>query len=129
LLGGGYGCSNDHSLACEPTARYATAVSGGPVQIPDDLSPPDESESLRLPSVDSARASTGTCLEAPPGFYAGGAPGGPRAGAAATGHQNPPASSRRRNRAPTAEATPPATETAEKPVDKPAESSDREIGN
>jgi hypothetical protein len=129
LLAALHGCSKDHTLACEPTDRYALATSTGPVQIPDDLSPPDESDSLRLPPVEAVKPTTGACLEAPPGFYAGGAVGGARGGTAAPAHPAPPPSRRRGRGAATPEATPPATDTAEKPVDKPTESSDREIGN
>ncbi len=56
---------------CEPDARYATARSAPPVQIPDDLSPPDESDALRLPP-DVGASGTVTaddCLEAPPSFF------------------------------------------------------------
>ena len=57
---------------CEPDARYSAARSAPPVQIPDDLSPPDESDALRLPpdSGDAgAQPTAGDCLEAPPSFF------------------------------------------------------------
>jgi hypothetical protein len=65
------GCSRQETNPCEPEARYATARSAPPVQIPDDLSPPDEEDALRLPP-DAIAASTptaGECLEAPPSFF------------------------------------------------------------
>lgn len=71
------GCSRNQTADCEPTARYATARSVAPVQIPDDLSPPDESDALRLPPVvaSSAESASGGCLEAPPPFFSTGRPG------------------------------------------------------
>ena len=56
---------------CEPDARYSTARSARPVQIPDDLSPPDESDALRLPPDSSAggTVTAGDCLESPPSFF------------------------------------------------------------
>jgi hypothetical protein len=109
-------CSRDHTLACEPTERYISATSSPPVQIPDDLSPPDESESLRLPPEGGAASPrSGSCLETPPGFYAEGAPGGTRLGAPAA--RTTPA-------APT-ETPAAANTTADDTVSDP----DRDIGN
>jgi hypothetical protein len=65
------GCSRQQTTPCEPEARYATARSAPPVQIPDDLSPPNEADALRLPP-DLSGAPTivaGECLEAPPSFF------------------------------------------------------------
>jgi hypothetical protein len=41
------------------------------VQIPDDLSPPNENDALRLPPALGVGAPTvaGECLEAPPSFF------------------------------------------------------------
>jgi hypothetical protein len=76
LIAAGLGaCGRERTLDCEPTERYSGAGSAPPVRIPDDLSPPDESESLRLPPppVDaSASAATSGCLESPPRFFEGG---------------------------------------------------------
>ena len=71
------GCSREQTVACEPTERYSTARSVAPVQIPDDLSPPDEADALRLPPVASAPrdGSSAACLEVPPAFFRGGRPG------------------------------------------------------
>ena len=65
------GCSRQETAACVPEERYATARSASPVQIPDDLSPPDEDDALRLPPDVSATTATtaGECLEAPPSFF------------------------------------------------------------
>src|SRR5688572_1383383 len=65
------GCSRQETLACEPEARYSTATSAPPVQIPDDLSPPDESDAIRLPSDVGVGGSitAGECLEQPPPFF------------------------------------------------------------
>ncbi len=65
-------CSRDDQILCEDASRYSTADSIPPVRIPDGLTPPDESDSLRLPPppADSARQSaTGACLESPPPFF------------------------------------------------------------
>jgi hypothetical protein len=65
------GCSRQETLPCQPEARYSTARSAQPVQIPDDLSPPNETDAIRLPPDASAVASitAGECLEAPPSFF------------------------------------------------------------
>jgi hypothetical protein len=49
--------------------RYSTATSAPPIQIPDDLSPPSETDALRLPQAVPATASADErCLESPPPF-------------------------------------------------------------
>ena len=74
-------CSHGKEIVCEPTSRYAGASTAGPVRIPDDLNPPDETDSLRLPPDPGRTAPPSTpCLETPPGFYADGAPANPRGG-------------------------------------------------
>jgi uncharacterized lipoprotein len=64
------GCSRDHTLTCEAAQRYARASSAPPVRIPDGLTAPDESDSLRVPpeSVVPSRSDDQPCLEAPPAF-------------------------------------------------------------
>lgn len=64
------GCSRQQTGPCEPDARYSKASSALPVQIPDDLSPPDESDAIRLPTDVAAVASitAGVCLEKAPPF-------------------------------------------------------------
>jgi hypothetical protein len=65
------GCSRQPTAPCEPEARYSTARSVPPVQIPDDLSPPDESDAIRLPAdvAPVASITAGECLEEPPPFF------------------------------------------------------------
>ena len=64
-------CSRQGTGPCEPEARYSTASSAQPVQIPDDLSPPDESDAIRLPTDVAAVGSitAGVCLEKSPPFF------------------------------------------------------------
>lgn len=65
------GCSRQQIGPCDPEARYSTARSAQPVQIPDDLSPPNESDALRLPPdlTGAALTTAGECLEEPPSFF------------------------------------------------------------
>ncbi len=66
------GCSRDEAVRCVTDLRYSTARSAPPVQIPDDLSPPNESDAIRLPpdaTVAAASATPGGCLESPPSFF------------------------------------------------------------
>jgi uncharacterized lipoprotein len=63
------GCSRQPTSNCEPAERYSTAGSAPPVQVPDDLSPPNESDALRLPPAAGASdTSADGCLESPPPF-------------------------------------------------------------
>ena len=64
------GCSRNETLPCQPEARYSAARSAPPVQIPDDLSPPDESDAIRLPAdiAPAGSITAGECLETPPPF-------------------------------------------------------------
>ena len=63
---------------CEKPERYAGSGELPPVQVPDDLTPPDESRSLRVPQVsDRDRRKVirkGPCLESPPDYFEGGQP-------------------------------------------------------
>ena len=72
-------CSGGIGLRCEDPARYTDSGEIPPVRIPDDLSPPDESQSLRIPAPVEGDVeqltSRGPCLESPPDFYEAGAPG------------------------------------------------------
>jgi len=73
-------CSRDIGLRCVDQERYLGSEEEAPVQIPDDLTPPDESQSLRIPApLEEGAAeqlqSTGACLESPPEFFDEGAPG------------------------------------------------------
>jgi translation initiation factor IF-2 len=142
-------CSHGNAVACEPTSRYAAASTAGPVRIPDDLNPPDETDSLRLPP-DTGRTAppSKACLETPPGFYADGAPANPRGtqgqrrtGAPAPGPRQaapPPAAAPAPTSAPipaesqppaAATPTPPAAAPAPPAVDAPPPGGDREITN
>ena len=135
-------CSHQKGIACEPTSRYATAATEGPVRIPDDLNPPDETDSLRLPP-ESARAAqlSKPCLETPPGFYADGAPNNPRgapaqrrSGAAAPPPRQaapPPAAAPAPASAPApnADAGPPVAAPAPAATEAPPGGGDREITN
>ncbi len=73
------GCTRGIGLRCEDPARYTDSGEVPPVRIPDDLNPPDESQSLRIPAPIEGEVeqviSTGPCLESPPDFYEAGAPG------------------------------------------------------
>jgi hypothetical protein len=68
------GCSRQQTTAeeCAADSRYSAARSAPPVQVPDDLSPPNENDALRLPP-DAALAApppvAGACLESPPSFF------------------------------------------------------------
>jgi hypothetical protein len=69
-------CSRQQTAAvdCKTDSRYSVARSAPPVQVPDDLSPPSESDALRLPSeaaiaAAAAPAASGSCLESPPSFF------------------------------------------------------------
>jgi uncharacterized lipoprotein len=66
-----YGCSKERTVSCEPTERYSSASSIPPVRVPDDLSPPDESGSLRVPPASQGAGSRAAqpCLESPPDFF------------------------------------------------------------
>jgi hypothetical protein len=66
-------CSRQQTERCEPNTRYTTARSVPPVQIPDDLSPPSETDALRLPADPGAGSAQrdGECLESPPSFFRG----------------------------------------------------------
>ncbi len=65
------GCSRDEGLRCESDLRYSAARSAPPVQIPDDLSPPNENDALRLPADVgvTTTAATNGCRESPPSFF------------------------------------------------------------
>ena len=73
------GCSRDVGLRCEDPERYTGSGEIPPVRIPDDLSPPDDSESIRIPAAAEGNLepvdSRGPCLESPPDFYEAGVPG------------------------------------------------------
>jgi uncharacterized lipoprotein len=65
------GCSREDAVRCESDLRYSGARSAPPVQIPDDLSPPNENDALRLPAdvAVTTAAVTNGCRESPPSFF------------------------------------------------------------
>jgi uncharacterized lipoprotein len=67
------GCSRDPGLRCEDPALYASSVTIPPIRVPDDLTVPDESDSLSIPDVSEAETPAvplpEECLEAPPDFF------------------------------------------------------------
>ncbi len=74
------GCGRSFGLRCEDPERYMGTGEVPPIQIPDDLDPPDETASLRIPPAPSEGEveqleSRGPCLESPPDFFEAGAPG------------------------------------------------------
>lgn len=72
-------CSREKSLKCASGADYVEAETAGRLRIPDDLSVPDETDSLRIPSpapppedaVDEDASRGQTCLEESPAFSKG----------------------------------------------------------
>lgn len=74
------GCSQQVGLRCEDQERYIGSTEIAPIQIPDDLDTPDETDALRVPGpTDSAEGGAiptyGPCTESPPEFYQEGRPG------------------------------------------------------
>lgn len=65
-------CSGDKELICRPATDYLEADSIGQLRIPDDLSVPDETESLRIPDAMAAAGredgEIDPCLEASPAY-------------------------------------------------------------
>jgi uncharacterized lipoprotein len=65
-------CSGETTLRCSNQTEYLEATSTGTLRIPDDLSVPDESDSLNIPGAppttqESAEADA-SCLEESPAF-------------------------------------------------------------
>jgi uncharacterized lipoprotein len=64
------GCSSDEGLRCEDVSQYAGSVSVPPLRVPDDLTVPDESDSLLIPDSPAGEVGAATeCLETPPSYY------------------------------------------------------------
>ena len=65
-------CSGEKELVCRPATDYLEADSIGQLRIPNDLSVPDETESLRIPDAMAAAGREGgeidPCLEASPAY-------------------------------------------------------------
>jgi uncharacterized lipoprotein len=63
-------CSGEDELRCDDSSRYATSVSVPPLRVPDDLTVPDETDSLLIPDPNAAETDVATeCLETPPSYY------------------------------------------------------------
>ena len=61
-------------LKCEDPEIYTNSGEIAPVQVPNDLSLPDEGESLEIPPELSERGVAqmrGPCLESPPEYFEG----------------------------------------------------------
>lgn len=70
-------CGRFGVVACEESDRYRSAIEAGPVQVPDGLTPPDQSRALQIPDVPPETKSVekrGDCLESPPEYFEGGLP-------------------------------------------------------
>ena len=73
------GCGRDALLRCENPERYRGSGERAPIQIPDDLSVPNESDALRIPPGERLAVVEGEddesvaapCLELPPDYYEG----------------------------------------------------------
>ena len=65
-------CSGSTELGCGNDTQYRAATSTGTLRIPDDLSVPDESDSLSIPGASPAgpesTAAAPGCLEESPAF-------------------------------------------------------------
>ena len=65
-------CSGGAELACGYSSSYPDATSVATIRVPDDLSIPDESESLEIPGVSAAAAGSAeaatVCLEQSPAY-------------------------------------------------------------
>jgi uncharacterized lipoprotein len=66
------GCSRGSTLLCSGDTGYLAAQSAGQLRIPDNLSVPDETESLRIPAGVIPRTAVDpnpeSCLEESPAF-------------------------------------------------------------
>jgi len=118
------GCSRQDPLPCTPEARYSSARSAQPVQIPDDLSPPNENDAIRLPPDPSPVASitAGDCLESPPPFF-----GDSRPFVTSAEAEQPEQSRRERRRQERAEAPAAQPEAAPTPPPQPAPAGDDRV--
>ena len=118
------GCSRQDPLPCVPEARYSAARSAQPVQIPDDLSPPNENDAIRLPADPAPVASitAGDCLEAPPPFF-----GDSRPFVTSDEADQPKQSRRERRRQERAEAPAAQPEAAPTPPTEPAPAGDDRV--
>jgi uncharacterized lipoprotein len=67
------GCSREGGMRCEDPSQYASSATIPPIRVPDDLTVPDESDSLLIPDVSNADTPAEPlpqeCLEAPPDYF------------------------------------------------------------
>jgi uncharacterized lipoprotein len=66
------GCSGEKGVRCEDPSLYSSSTSIPPVRVPDDLSVPDESQSLLIPGPSAPANATpppAECLESPPRYF------------------------------------------------------------
>jgi len=65
-------CSGSDEIRCGNDTQYQAATSTGTLRIPDDLSVPDESDSLSIPGASPAATESAAaalaCLEESPAF-------------------------------------------------------------
>jgi uncharacterized lipoprotein len=69
-------CSGKDGLRCEDSTRYSTSRTVPPIRVPDDLTVPDETESLLIPDrsvAADAQPPPSECLETPPEYFQNGA--------------------------------------------------------
>jgi uncharacterized lipoprotein len=66
-------CSRNKEMSCESNERYTNSTIIPPVRVPDDLTVPDETDSLRIPDRRQAEQVRENlpCLETPPDFFGG----------------------------------------------------------
>jgi uncharacterized lipoprotein len=73
LAAAALGCSREEGLRCEDPSQYASSTTAPPIRVPDDLSVPNESDSLRIPDAAGAASPEAPppqeCLEAPPDYF------------------------------------------------------------
>jgi uncharacterized lipoprotein len=75
------GCGRDSLLRCENPETYRGSGERAPIQVPDDLSVPNESDALRIPpgerlavfedEDEDDEPVAAPCLELPPDYYEG----------------------------------------------------------
>lgn len=65
------GCSREEELRCQDDEPYGSSTSVPPIRVPDDLTVPDESDSLLIPDVPSTAEGPPpqSCLESPPDYF------------------------------------------------------------
>ena len=74
LLLSSTGCflfGRDAILICEDAERYSGSQEIAPIEIPDDLDAPDDSQAFSIPEVAEGVSgpTAGPCTESPPEFF------------------------------------------------------------